>query len=167
MATDKIAREVGRWRRLLRTHVERSGLSRETIAQKAKLTLAEVEEVLEDRPVSPAIEDLHAVLRALGKEPGEFFGELYEFAPRGRSVAPGRPEAAGMASGAEDLRGEFYGALESFSKAAQCVASLLVRMAELGEDFGLSAASMMPIVESVDELARRVADLRPPEDAWE
>lgn len=78
----------------------------------------------------------------------------------------GRKAVAGKEARTEDLRVEFYGALESLSRSAQSMAGMLVRLAELGEDFGLDAASMTPVVDAVDELARRVADLRPPEEAW-
>lgn len=75
--------------------------------------------------------------------------------------------ATGKNARTEDLRVEFYGALEALSKSAQSMSSMLVQIAALGGDFGLDATAMMPVVEAVDELARRVADLRPPEEAWQ
>jgi len=52
------------------------------------LTERKVKVVLEDGPRFPALEDVYAVLRALGRTPGEFFGELYGFAPRAGEDGP-------------------------------------------------------------------------------
>ena len=73
--------EIDRLRRLLRLHVEGSGLSRAAVAEKAGLSEVEVEEVLEDQPLSPYLGHIYDVLRALGTEPRDFFAEYYGFTP--------------------------------------------------------------------------------------
>lgn len=73
--------EIDRLRRLLRLYVERSVLSRAAVAEKAGLSEEEVEEVLEDKPLSPYLGHIYDVLRALGTEPRDFFAEYYGFTP--------------------------------------------------------------------------------------
>ncbi len=65
----------------------------------------------------------------------------------------------------EDLREGFLDGLVALSRWAQSVSGLLTEAATHGVDLGFSGESMKPLRDAIDELAQRVAALRPEVDA--
>ncbi len=69
--------EVERIRTSLREHVERSGLDPGTVAEKAEMSPADLDRVLQEPEYDLSYEQMLRVVRAVGVAPESFFAELY------------------------------------------------------------------------------------------